>query len=238
MPRGRREAVMQPEPYSNPKYCEEFKCWRCDNSVEVKFSEPMNRVYCDRCWDLYRAEQEALVKEYAKLKIKVMLETALRLMEKSKKIYMHEYLEASREVYLLAITETERFMSAHEIVVAIVLKEFGIEFEANHSVLNYRVDFYIPEFRVCLEVDGHLHRFQLESDSRRDIDIRAALGREWEVIRIPTKYIAENPAKVVDAIERLAKEKRRLRTKNSGIMPDGFSRRENKHYESILRGRK
>lgn len=216
-------------------YREDFECWRCGKKVKVTGSEPLERVFCPECFKEDQKEHEELIAEYSKLKIRVMFENALRLMEKSEKVYMHEYLDASKVIYQKAIAETEKFMSADEIIVAIVLEEYGFEYQPNYSILSYRVDFYIPELKACVEVDGMLHGYKLEYDSERDINLRNALGSEWEIVRIPTKYIEENPSKIVDGIEQLAKEKRRLRQKNFGAMPYGFSRRENKHYDSIFK---
>lgn len=229
------EAYMRPELPSNPNYREGFTCWRCGSETEVIEREPMNRVFCKECSSKYQEEHQLLIKEYSQLKIKVMFENAMRLMEKSKKVFLHEYIEPSKIVYSMAIAETEKFMSSHEIVVAVMLEDMGFEYEANFPILSYKVDFYVPELKICIEVDGATHQHKLEYDSRRDIGIRECLGREWEIVRIPTKYIEENPVKIIDAIEALAKEKRRLRGKNYGAMPYGFSQRENKHYDKLFK---
>lgn len=229
------EPYFKPETPINPNYNEMFVCWRCGKEVEVTWAEPLERVFCSDCFEAYRTEHDNLVSEYSKLKIKVMYENALRIMEKSKKIFMHEYLEASKIVYEMAISESEKFMSSSEIIVAILLQEYGFEYYANYSILSYRVDFYVPELKVCVEVDGALHQHKLEYDSNRDIEIRNALGYEWEIVRIPVKYIEENPSKIIDGIEALAEEKRRLRKKHQGYMPYGFSQRENKHYDRIFK---
>lgn len=213
---------------------EKYKCWRCGKELTLNH-EPQERVYCHECEEKKKEEHEKLISEYSLLKIRVMYENALRTMEKSGKCYMHEYLESANRILEAAISNTENFMSSHEMVVAIVLDNYGFQFNANFKILNYRVDFYIPEFKACLEVDGAQHSYKLEYDSRRDIDIRNVLGSEWEIVRIKTKYIEENPEKIVDAIEALANEKRRLRKKNNGIMPYGFSKRENTLYDSLVK---
>lgn len=229
------EIFFKKEPETNPDYSEVFRCWRCKEEVKVKLSEPTDRVFCKRCFESHREEHQDIINEYTKLKIKVMYENALRTMEKSKKVYMHEYLDAAQRIYEQAISETERFMSSEEIIVAIVLEEYGFKYSVNYPILGYKVDFYIPELRICVEVDGVLHEHELEYDSKRDIEIRNSLGREWEIIRIPTRYIVQNPTKVVDAIEKLAKEKRKLRKNNQGIMPYGYSKRENKYYDRVFK---
>lgn len=215
---------------------EYFKCWRCGKEVPFTY-EPRRTVYCKECEEKHIEEHNQLIKEYATLKIRVMHDNALRIMEKSEKCYMHEYEESAKHVLQKALENTENYMSAHEMVVGIILNNYKYYYEPNFKILNYRVDFYIPEFKVCLEVDGAQHAHKLEYDSRRDIDIRNVLGSDWEIVRIKTGYIEENPEKIVDAIEALAKEKRRLRKKNNGIMPYGFSKRENVLYEAVTKKR-
>lgn len=227
------EAWVKPELPSNPNYKDTFTCWKCDADVEVKYREPNERVFCEECFKEYKKEHEELIEEYAQLKTKVMFENAIRTMEKSGKVYLHEYLGASKKIYEMALNDTERFLSSYEMIVAIILEEYGFEFQANMPLLTYRLDFYIPELRVCLEVDGPHHKHKIESDSNRDIEIRNALGHEWEVVRIPTKYISQNPSKLIDGIDGLANEKRRLRKKNQGYMPYGFSKRENAIYNKL-----
>lgn len=219
----------------NAKYKDVFPCWKCGTEIEVIGDEPKDRVFCEKCLDLHKTDHGKLIKEYTLMKAKVMFENAIRMMEKSKKVYLHEYMIAGKSVYNMAVSETDKFMSSHEMVVAIMLEELGFEYRANYPILNYKADFYIPELRTCVEVDGISHKYKAEFDSRRDIDIRGALGSEWEIVRIPTKYIEENPTKIIEAIEALAKEKRRLRKKNFGAMPYGFSERENKHYDNIAK---
>lgn len=216
---------------------EKYKCWRCGKEIELRH-EPKMRVFCDECSEIYRDEHDELVRQYSELKIRVMHENALKIMEKSGKCYMHEYMDSAKRILESAIESTENFMSAHEMVVAIVLDNYRFKYEPNYKILKYRVDFYIPELKVCLEVDGALHSHKLEYDSRRDIELRNALGSEWEIVRIKTNYIEENPEKIVDAIEALANEKRRLRKKNNGVMPYGFSKRENTLYGKIASIRK
>ena len=213
---------------------ETYKCWRCGKEISLRY-EPRERVYCDECWTKEQQEHKELVQKYAELKIKVMHDNALRIMEKSNKCYMHEYAESAKRILHKALENTENFMSSHEMVVAIILDNYGFQYETNYKILNYRVDFYLPEFCACLEVDGAQHSHKLEYDSRRDNELRNALGKEWEIVRIKTGYIEENPEKIIDAVEALANEKRRLRAKNSGIMPYGFSKRDNALYDSVLR---
>ena len=197
---------------------EEYKCWYCGNTVELK-NEPKERFFCEGCKEKYIEEHKEKVKQYAKLKLEVMFETALRIMEKAG-IYMYEYQRSANKIYKFARENDATFLSSYELITAIILDEYNYDYEVNKRILKYEVDFYIPELKVCLEVDGHLHDFRPEYDSNRDIEIR-----------IPTKYINKNPEKLIDAIEAVKKEKIKLREKNKGIIPEYYSKREKALYK-------
>lgn len=213
-------------------YCEEYQCWRCGKPVKLHH-EPQERVFCEECRTKEIQDHKKLISEYALLKTKVMFDNALRIMEKSQRVYMYEYKDAADEVLEAMQLHTDAFYSADEVVTAIILAEYGIEFIPNYSVGSYRVDFYLPKEKLCVEIDGHLHRFNAEFDSKRDIDIRHILGAEWEIIRIPTKYVEKDPTKIPEAIEEMAKQKRKIRAENGGFIPETFSARERKYYDKI-----
>lgn len=211
-----------------PKY----ECWLCGRKHEIKHT-PNERVFCDDCIKQHRATHKTIVSEYAKLKIEIMYETALRIIEKAG-VHMHKYKEPAEIVLNKMQNQKYALFSSHEIIVAIILEKDELEYEANYSVGKYKVDFFLPEYLSCVEVDGHLHKGREIYDSNRDIDIRNELGGMWEVVRIPTKYIEKNPPAIVSAIKALWEEKQRLRRENHGVLPDNFSKRERKHYQELL----
>lgn len=212
-------------------YEENFDCWGC--GVEITYyDEPHERIFCDTCKNKHLKQYKKTVEQYASLKILIMHERAMRIIEKSKS-YAHEFKEASKIILNLAKDKTEMFMSSEEMVSAIVLYEYNFDFEINYKVGKYIVDFYIPELKVCLEVDGERHKNSLYLDNKRDIEIRNILGKEWEIVRIPTKYIHEHPSLIPEAIEKISEEKKQLR-KQYGCIPEWFSKREKAHYSEIL----
>lgn len=211
---------------------EAYKCWHCGKEIVLSF-EPSDRLFCEGCLPKFYEERRKLIKDYAALKIRVMHEQALKYMEKAG-LFMYEYYNAADKVFNMAIENTESFLSSHEIVAAIILNEFNYDFKANHKVGRYSIDLFIPELKVCLEIDGDHHKHKLEYDNNRDIEIRQQLGAEWEVVRINTKFIQDTPDKLLDEIDYIYKRKQKLRKNNRGIIPEYFSERERAHYKSIL----
>lgn len=207
----------------------EYVCWRCGKTIRIPY-EPNERVFCVSCKNEHRKEHKELIQKYSKLKIQVMYENALRIMEKSN-AYMYEYKDSAEKILQYALENDYTFESSYEMITAIVLSEYNYEFEINKTIKQYRVDFYIPELKVCLEVDGNTHEYKAIYDNRRDIELRQFLGNEWEIIRIPTKYIDKNPSMIPQAIEEIKKAKIEYRRKNIGILPDYYSIREKEHYK-------
>ncbi len=210
---------------------DEYYCWYCGKLTKLVY-EPNERVFCEECKTKHLKEHKENVLNYAKLKIDVMYENALRTMEKAG-VYMYEYQNSAKKIYEDAKTDTEKFFSSYEMITAIILDEFGYEYEINKKILKYRTDFYIPELKVCLEIDGERHNHREVYDNRRDLEIRNYLGLDWEIIRIPTKYLNQNPVRLIDAVEELKKEKKRIRNKNKGVIPEWYSKREKEHYRKI-----
>lgn len=217
----------------NANYREMFDCIKCGKKVEFLHVEPMERVFCNECKKIHIENHKKTVEEYTRLKLKVMHENALREMERSCKCYLNDMTDSIEFVRKMEIESPNSFCSIPEIITAIILIDNGIDFKINYKVLNYKVDFFIPSKYVCLEVDGDLHNFRLAKDGKRDIEIRNELGLQWETIRIPTKFVSENPNQIVDAIEVMYKEIKKIRKMNNGVIPSSFSKTAKAYYKEI-----
>lgn len=208
-------------------------CFNCGKDVEYEFAKPRERVYCDECKEIVNKRYEEDVKEYVYYKMKVMHEHAIRIIEKSNSFNVNEIKDSIDFVREMELHSPESFMSTYEIVVAIVLIEEGFLFKTNHKVGKYRVDFFLPEEKICLEVDGGFHEHSLAKDGRRDIEIRNLLGAEWETIRIPTKSIEKNPSKIPQIMEITYERIKEARRKNNGLLPTNFSKTTKAYYREI-----
>lgn len=217
----------------NPNYREVFNCIQCGTEIEFLCIEPMERVFCDKCKKEHINNHKKIVEQYTKLKLEVMHENALRLMEKSYSCYMNDMIDSINFVRQMEISSPESFYSISEIITAIILIENGIDFKINHKILNYKIDFFIPSKFICLEVDGDFHKLRLAKDGKRDIEIRNELGNKWETIRIPTKFISENPNKIIETMDTMYKEIKKIRKMNNGIIPSSFSKTAKAYYKDI-----
>lgn len=209
-----------------------YKCWKCGKGAKFAH-EPQKRVYCEDCEAEVRDEYKKLVSEYVQLKVRVMHERALRIMEDAK-CYMHEYAEIAPQILDDALANPEKYRSADEMIAAMVLVSNGYRVKMQYKVGKYYVDFFVPEMNVCLEIDGDRHEFKTDFDSKRDIEIRRELGEAWEVIRIPTKYLEQNPEKLPDAIEASYNQKKKYRKENGGFLPNSYSKRQAAYYKDAM----
>lgn len=208
-------------------------CWRCGKE-HLFIYEPTERVYCPECKQIIKIQHEEKLKEYIKLKMEMMLERALCIMERSGKVSMDSIREPFESLSKRFASGEEGYKSAEEIVAALILDDNGIEYEANKRIGRYVVDFYIPELKAILEVDGHEHNAKTVYDSKRDIELRQDLPPDWEIVRIKTEFIAQNPSRIPKAIEEIRERKQQIRKNHDGLIPETFSDREKDLYKRVL----
>ncbi len=76
-------------------------------------------------------------------------------------------------------TRPERMMKS-------ILKELNLRFIPQYQIGRYFADFYLPDYKLCLEVDGHYwhnYPYSTEYDMQRNIDIgkhKISTIRFWE----------------------------------------------------------
>lgn len=210
-----------------------YLCWGCDIPVEVVTDSPILRVFCPECKEEYAKNKKETLEKYIELKIMVMHERALRYLEKQyAKLY--KYKDASEVILEAALDDPEKFMSSHEMIAAMEMVRNRIKVKTQQKIGSHRVDFVIPQMKVVLEVDGYMHDYSKIKDSNRDVEVRKELGEEWEIVRIPTKYLEKNASKLITAIKEVYKYKKEIRKSNYGLIPSWYSEREKERYKHIF----
>ena len=212
------------------------KCWSCgkesDAPREWKYS--YKREYCPECRKKHDEEYSHTVKQYVCLKSKIMVERAIKSLERQN-INIYDYREAIDAVKEYSSEKPDKFMSSQEIIAAIILIDNEIAIKPQYKIKNYQVDFAIPSLKIILEIDGYMHNYSQLKDSKRDIDLRMVLGKEWEVVRIPTKYIDENAEMLVEAMKAVKAEKQKIRAQYSGTIPEWYSKQAKASYKKIFK---
>lgn len=215
-----------------------MKCWECDKEGTKQFitngceslswfnddycEVPSKRWYCEECYDRIQQERKKDREEYVRLKKKLMLERAMRMLE-NQQVNPYDYLEAYETIKEYSEKNPDKFDSSHEMVTAMILIDNEIQTKTQYKIAGYRVDFYLPELKIILEIDGALyHKHRKKHDSNRDAKIRAELGSDVEIIRLDTKFIEQKAELIVEAIKTIRKERQKLRRNNFGELPSWY----------------
>lgn len=205
-------------------------CWKCGEPIPHDDFSGQTRRFCEKCYEEYAEEYEPIKVQYAILRNRIIFERAMRIMERAKadmtrcQKYANAVMKHSRD-------NPEQYRSADEMIAAIILLAEGHEIQMNTPVGHYRVDLLIPDMKIALEVDGDRHKYTKGYEGKRDTEIRAKLGKAWEIVRLPVKYIEEQPEKIPEAIKALYDNMKRIREKNNGLLPESYSRRQKEYYE-------
>lgn len=198
-----------------------MKCWVCGKpdaditrNITTEYSlygnittrKPVKtehqRCYCQSCFDKMTRQLREENARYIELKRKRMFEKALNKLERQK-INFYKYEEAIKTIQDYHFENDGKFDSSEEIMAAIILIFNRYHIKPQSKVGDFQVDFLLPDDKIVLEVDGIHHTYSKGRDSVRDECIKSKLGKEWEIIRIPTELIDEDVKKLPKAIEKV-----------------------------------
>lgn len=225
---GKMDTVQEPLNYRIEK------CMVCGK--EFNSTLPCgDRQFCPTCMDKHQKEHEELVKQHVAIKAKIAFEAGVRKLERRGHFPMRNIYEAVKAVEEMVNISPSSFKSAYEVLTAIILYNDGFQFKINHKIDKYLVDFYVPEEKIVLEVDGGLHDLKgaRVKDGRRDIEIRGILGYDWEIVRLPAGFVEKNPTLIGGAMIEIANKQRALRAKNRGMLPENYSKSTKAYYASL-----
>lgn len=82
----------------------------------------------------------------------------------------------------------------------------GVRFLRQYSVERFILDFYSPEVRLAIEIDGDSHIGKEEYDKMRQKFIESLFIK---VIRFKDEEVRRNPDKVVETIKKIVTERKR-----------------------------
>ena len=104
----------------------------------------------------------------------------------------------------------------------------GLKFRRQHSVGPYILDFYCPQFRLSIELDGEVHSTSVAMDYA-DNRARFLINEKdiW-VIRFENRVVFENPSQIVEEI-REAVGKRRGNPTTSPYGDSSFQKEESQN---------
>ncbi|HPF24479.1 MAG TPA: endonuclease domain-containing protein [Hyphomonas sp.] len=84
--------------------------------------------------------------------------------------------------------------------------QMGVTFRRQHPVGPYFLDYYCPELKLAVEIDGDLH--DVARDARRDVFLS---GKGIRVLRIPASHVDDSLDAVGEAIRQVVDEMQALK---------------------------
>lgn len=78
-------------------------------------------------------------------------------------------------------------------------RQLGVKFRRQHPIGNYVLDFYAPEEKFCIELDGSEHKENTEYDNERTGFLNS---KKIKVLRFWNHEIEQNLDKVIDKIKK------------------------------------
>ena len=113
-----------------------------------------------------------------------------------KRIHNKRYLKPYRKKLRKSLTPAEAFLWKQ----LQNRKLEGRKFRRQHSIENYITDFYCPEERLVVELDGQVHYNEAAQDyDNRRTEVLNNLG--IRVVRFENKMVFENPEQVLQEIK-------------------------------------
>jgi len=84
----------------------------------------------------------------------------------------------------------------------------GLKFRRQQRIGEYVVDFYCPEIRLAVELDGSAHENRIAYDAERDLKLR---GMGIAVLRFTNEEVLDHWERVLSQISREAGDRQRFR---------------------------
>ena len=82
-------------------------------------------------------------------------------------------------------------------------KAGGLKFRRQQGIGPYILDFYCPDLRLCVELDGESHDMKNDYDNHRTLFLKSQGIR---VIRFPNEHVMSHVVSVVTEILRVAED--------------------------------
>ncbi|MEW6183708.1 MAG: hypothetical protein AB1500_11155 [Bacillota bacterium] len=198
-------------------------CWDC--GLLIPTQNPFIRQRCPSCQTQYEKRRSLLRKTS-------ILEMALLTLERQDyPVCLHDYKEASEVLKDRIESEPESLTNVHEIVALMELLRNRIKVKLHPVIVGSPAGLVLPGENVVLKiVRNHKQR-----DAEREIELRAELGPQWEILSILMAYIEDCVQKLLPLIRSIHNQRQSIRRKNSGILPEWYSKQDEALLQDVKR---
>ena len=155
-----------------------------------EFETFSNRAYnCKECEDSFKLTNKLKVIDsaaYSLTHIKARMRTKLKI-------------DISKEVEIIKnrVKQGEdSFSSKPEAMVAIQLEKRKIRYINQKDVNGRKVDFFLPDLKIFLEIDGELYHNDEDKEFLRDRQIMSSIPNDYEIVHLKASCIPRHTWKL------------------------------------------
>lgn len=102
----------------------------------------------------------------------------------------------------------DKFSSMQEAMVAIQLEHQKVKYESQKEISGKKVDFYLPELKIILEIDGELYHKDTDKEFLRDRQIMHEVGEEYEIVHINAESVPRYTWNLKEALPYIVEERK------------------------------
>ena len=138
---------------------------------------------------------------------------------------MRKNIDLSLEIKTVrnkVISGKNKFSSLPEAIVAIQLEHQKINYETQKEIGGKRVDFYLPDLKIILEIDGELYHKDDDEVFLRDRKIMRIIGEKWEIIHINSDYVPRYTWNLKEALPFIISERNEQQIFRDSRLDDYF----------------
>lgn len=176
-------------------------CVMCGKDYE---SNTRGSYKCPQC-----ESKLALVK-----KLEMVDKAEYKLTRVSGKQRMKKGIDLSKEIFSVrkrVLNGIDRFSSLQETMVAIQLEKQNLKYESQKEINGKKVDFFLPELKIILEIDGELYHTDEDKEFLRDRQIMSGIGEEYEIIHIEADSVPRYTWNLKEALVYIVQERNEQR---------------------------
>lgn len=159
-------------------------------------NDTANPYACDECLEKINILNQVTKVDKAQEK---MSKSTYRYLGKG-----YDYKEERDLVVTKMLNKKLAFKSSEEVCFALQLEREKVRYFVNYKIGKYSVDFFLPDMKKIIEIDGELYHKNKNKDFIRERSIMLMVGEEYEIVRIPTSsipnYITSNLREIINFI--------------------------------------
>lgn len=172
-------------------------CVMCGKDYE---SNARGSYKCPKC-----ESKLALVK-----KLEIVDKAEYKLTRTSGRQRMKNGIDLSKEICTVkkrVANGIDRFSSLQEAMVAIQLEKQNVKYESQKEINGKKVDFFLPELKIILEIDGELYHTDEDKEFLRDRQIMRGIGEEYEIVHIEADSVPRYTWNLKEALVYIVQER-------------------------------